>query len=1099
VRFTVCSRLFLLTCLLVVFVALVDARLSPLYGSQREARSASSQKGQSGTSEVVALWQFSPGMEGADNSGNGHSLKLRGESRFAPGGKSESCLECFATESQRNKPQGAVVKNHPRLSPPGAFTIEMWIRPKEEIRQVNHVFLLDKKYYNYPKDVPEANCDYCLCLRRVQGSQYRLEAHLGFGKDSVSYESQMFPLEPGQWVHVAFSYDGRGTGRFAINEKFAGRTHISDRGPITPGKWDLVIGDRYGSLFAPFPGFIDEVRILGKVAEYFSDVELIVVPGTRAAFLRGEPEPALRLLLANGQDTELAEMVVEATLPQGEYTVTVGKLKPSEQKEFWLPIDPWLRPGRYQVPMKVRDRETGKLLAEQVVSFNMVRRRLPNQMPVILWGTGDLDLVQEIGFTHQIVPMVDYERIWEAGEVTEAVSPGRVRDLANTLDEYAVRGLGAVAYLYPASWVMREEKLRERFQRIDRQGKPYSPPNACGLFPELNEYCYRVGASVGRTFKDFPAWEAALIQSELRDGTHVCFHSHDLEAFRAHAGFEIPEAATSKWGVKHGSIPGFPKNRVLPNNDPLLVFYRWFWSEGDGWNRLHSAVHRGIKDEARPDVWTFFDPAVRTPSIWGSGGEVDVISQWTYTYPDPIKIGLATDELMAMAEGSGSRQKVMKMTQIIWYRSQTAPELPEDPARRAAWEKEIPDARFITIAPDHLREAFWIKISRPIRGIMYHGWGSLVDAGPNGYRYTNPETKEVLSQLIREVIRPLGPTLLALEDCPADVALLESFTAQMFARRGTFGWGNSWEADIYLALQWARLPSRVVYEQTILEHGLKPYRVLVLPACDVLPESVVAAIGKFQEEGGVIVGDELLCPAIKPDLVLNRVSRTQQPDKDKAALQQIARQLRDFLKERGYSWSADSSNPDILVRLRRAGNAQYLFVVNDRRTFGNYVGHHGRVMEMGVPIAGEVSVLRAGGVVYDLLKGQPVPAKSAGGRLQWNVELGSGQGTLFMIVGEPIHTVRLTAPPVGDRGKIVPLRIAVVGAKEKPVDAAVPVEVQIVGPDGELAEPSGFYATQAGELEILWQVATNETLGPWRVQVRELASGKEAKFQVAIR
>ena len=102
--------------------------------------------------------------------------------------------------------------------------------------------------------------------------------------------------------------------------------------------------------------------------------------------------------------------------------------------------------------------------------------------------------------------------------------------------------------------------------------------------------------------------------------------------------------------------------------------------------------------------------------------------------------GQATDELFAMAEGKPG-QRVMKMTQVIWYRSRTAPELPKDEAQLAQWEKDQPDAEFITIAPDHLREAFWSKLSRPIRGIMYHGWQSLVDTGSTkGYVFTHPET-----------------------------------------------------------------------------------------------------------------------------------------------------------------------------------------------------------------------------------------------------------------------------------------------------------------------------------------------------------------------
>ncbi len=89
---------------------------------------------------------------------------------------------------------------------------------------------------------------------------------------------------------------------------------------------------------------------------------------------------------------------------------------------------------------------------------------------------------------------------------------------------------------------------------------------------------------------------------------------------------------------------------------------------------------------------------------------------------------MPTDELFCMASGADPSPRVMKMTQLIWYRSQTAPAAasvaPGVP--RAAWEVREPEAAFITIAPIHLREAFWAKIARPIQGIMYHGWESLV-------------------------------------------------------------------------------------------------------------------------------------------------------------------------------------------------------------------------------------------------------------------------------------------------------------------------------------------------------------------------------------
>jgi len=235
-------------------------------------------------------------------------------------------------------------------------------------------------------------------------------------------------------------------------------------------------------------------------------------------------------------------------------------------------------------------------------------------------------------------------------------------------------------------------------------------------------------------------------------------------------------------------LENFPAKHIIPDNDETLNYLKWYWQKGDGWNNLTTLVHRGLKSTGRKDLWTFTDPATRVPSISGSGGEVDAISQWTYTYPDPIKIGKATDELFAMASLSKTSQGVFKMTQAIWYRSETAPK--DDGIDKTSWEKKNPDTDYITTAPDSLREAFWCKIARNIRGVMYHGLASLTELPKEqswGYVYTNPETSKVLKELADKVVKPLGPTLLQIPEINSDVAFLESFTSQMYAGVGEYG------------------------------------------------------------------------------------------------------------------------------------------------------------------------------------------------------------------------------------------------------------------------------------------------------------------------
>jgi len=217
-------------------------------------------KGEEATGKhVIALWQFLPGAEKADSSGNGHTLTLRGDSRFADDGKFGSCLESFHSE----RPHGAMVRNHRNLTPKGAFTLEMWIRPKPELFQEKRVYLLDKQYYVRAGD-PAANKDYALTLRALGNGRHVIEASLGFGKDAAQYVSGEVALKAGEWSHILFKYDGAGLGSFFFNGAGYGSTLRKGRGAVAGGTFPLVIGARVGSSHIGFPGFIDQVRITGE-------------------------------------------------------------------------------------------------------------------------------------------------------------------------------------------------------------------------------------------------------------------------------------------------------------------------------------------------------------------------------------------------------------------------------------------------------------------------------------------------------------------------------------------------------------------------------------------------------------------------------------------------------------------------------------------------------------------------------------------------------------------------------------------------------------------------------------------------------------------
>src|SRR5690606_22104961 len=141
---------------------------------------------------------------------------------------------------------------------------------------------------------------------------------------------------------------------------------------------------------------------------------------------------------------------------------------------------------------------------------------------------------------------------------------------------------------------------------------------------------------------------------------------------------------------------------------------------------------------------------------------------------------------------------------------------------------------------------------------------------------------------------------------------------------------------------------QIIYDETIDQKGLDQYKVLFLTDCDVLTQSVADAIHTFQRRGGIVIGDDHLARAIQPDILLSTYKRSAVADQDKAALLKEAARLRTQL-DAFYQRAVESSNPEVIVRRRRFDNSDYIFVANDHRTYGDYVGQYKLVMEKGLP------------------------------------------------------------------------------------------------------------------------------------------------------
>ena len=174
-----------------------------------------------------------------------------------------------------------------------------------------------------------------------------LTVNLGFGADSTAWCAKPARFQPGRWYHVAFTYDGKGEGSFYLDGIPWGRRRIEGRQSIVAGTHPLSIGDRIGSCYGGFPGFIDQVRISGGVLEFRrARIEQMC---DRACFVRMESPVSLRFDVTNLQRAPLVEAEVSISLDgMAAKTTKLAELAPGKPVAVDYPLDTSLRPDAYQ-------------------------------------------------------------------------------------------------------------------------------------------------------------------------------------------------------------------------------------------------------------------------------------------------------------------------------------------------------------------------------------------------------------------------------------------------------------------------------------------------------------------------------------------------------------------------------------------------------------------------------------------------------------------------------------------------------------------------------------------------------------------------------
>ena len=763
-------------------------------------------------------------------------------------------------------------------------------------------------------------------------------------------------------------------------------------------------------------------------------------------------------------------------------------------KPFTLPIETNLRPGRYQITLKVSGLRNGKRFDAKSEETLAIGPSPNDEMPVLLWNgrqLTDLRPFMKLGFNRTMFALTEHFPLEE-----QIKSSYQNRYAA--LDRFAAAGRGVMDDLDIANPRLRDSMTKPNLIR-DRAGKPRigKHPIANPAAPQVVGTMSKIAFVGGKLYGNHPAVFGTLLNTERRDHMQPALDEAANARYRAASGCDIPPEVERKTARSYLSLAGIPASRIIPDDHPLLKYYTWYWRGGDGYHDLGAAMDEAFKRGAgRKDLVTMFDPAVRVPPIWGGGGRVDLIDQWVYAYPEPFRAATVAGEMRAMA-GEREGQQVAIMTQMIVKRFELIPAGVRT-FRTPEWAKRETQAPYMTTPPGLLREATWAMIARHVDYIMYHGSGALLPplVGFEAYSCINLESHQVLGDILNNVVKPLGPMLKRLPERPHDTAIYESFASCIFAGRGAWGWGREWPTGMLMYR--ANLAPATLYCDHVARGDLKDVKVLFMPHCDVLIASVADEIRKFQARGGIVVADQHLASGITPDIVIPEIAfnRNVGAKKFNAAYKQAAAKLLEKLAPHYRPFA--TADPEFLTFPRKYRDADYLFVVNDKRTYGGDFGVWRQVMEVGLPHSGKVAVARHSAAVYELSRGGKVNFDSAKNATSVKLDFKTNDGRLLLFLDSPIESVKLDVPEQVTAGQGFTVTATVRDASGKAVPALLPVKLEITGPDGRKLDGVGYECAVDGVLRKNCRLALNEKPGKWSVRFTDRASGlsETAKFTV---
>ncbi len=420
------------------------------------------------------------------------------------------------------------------------------------------------------------------------------------------------------------------------------------------------------------------------------------------------------------------------------------------------------------------------------------------------------------------------------------------------------------------------------------------------------------------------------------------------------------------------------------------------------------------------------------------------------------------------------------------------------------------------MGPDRFSETAWINFVRAPMAIGTYFGSPIEPTFEQGDPFIySPETEQAIAGFAEKVLRPYGEFLSRTCQKPRRIAVLDAFASRIYGNspRPYNHYPNYAIYNFFILLAMAHLDADVIFEETIEKEGLAGYDLLVLPACDTLPEAVYRKILAFAKDGGKVLSDQFLRADIPGAIHMdfdfeyrkrvnananaNNSDYTLKDDTnfrcswEKKAVQgvpadidqQIMEEYAARLQKALNGWISpdyDCSSPRVLLNCREYGGIDYLTAVNDHRTWGERCQKWKSMLEKGLPENAEFTAPCPGSdaVVFELLSQTRIPVSmNADGTCRFSFTLPPAGAAVFAIYPKEPDPMQITGKAPGTMQICCGFKCGL-----------QPLEIKIA----ECPDASGFYVAEKGFLELPVSAAANEPAAPWSVTVRDLTTGRTA-------